>query len=79
MVFLKGSILVLLLFIFFINDLNLAIIDSRVFHCAEDKCLFDVQYSVVEISRFFNKDFKLLLRWLNFNGIYLNDTQAEDK
>ena len=79
MVFLKGFILVLLLFIFFINDLNLAIIDSRVFHFAEDKCLLDVQHSVVEISRFFNKDFKLLLRWLNFNGIYLNDTQAEDK
>lgn len=47
------------------------------FYFAEDKCLLNVKDSIAKISRFVNKDLKLLQRWLNFNAIYMNGTKAE--
>ena len=46
----RGSVLGSLLFLIFINDLNIAIKHSETFHFADDNCLLSIKDSVKQIQ-----------------------------
>ena len=58
----QGSVLGSLLFLIFINDLNIAIKHSEIFHFADDTCLLNIKDSVKQIIKVVNKDLKLLVQ-----------------
>ena len=59
---LQGSVLCPLLFLIFINDLNIAIKHSETFHFADDTCLLNIKDSVKQINKVVNKDLKFLVQ-----------------
>ena len=61
-----------LLFLLYINDLNLAVKHCKVHHFADDANLLYTNSSIKKVNAFFNKDFKNLTNWLNANKISLN-------
>ena len=73
----QGSVLGPLLFLIFINDLNIAIKHSETFGFADDTCLLNVKDSVKQINKAVNKDLKFLVKWLNANKISLNVAKTE--
>ena len=73
----QGSVLGPLLFLIFINDLNIAIKHSETFHFADDTCLLIIKDSVKQINKVVNKDLKFLVQWLNANKISLNVARTE--
>ena len=73
----QGSVLGPLLFLIFINDLNIAIENSETFHYADDTCLLNIKYSIKKINKVVNKDLKFLTQWLHANKIYFNVAKAE--
>ena len=73
----QGSVLGLLLFLIFINDLNIAIKHSETFHFADDTCLLNIEDSVKHINKVVNKDLKFPGQWLNPNKISLNVAKTE--
>ena len=73
----QGSVLGPLLFLIFINDLNIAIKHSETFHFADDTCLLNIKDSVKQINKVVNKDLKFLVQWLNANRISLNVAKTE--
>ena len=61
------SVLGPLLFLIFINDLNIAIKNSETFHFADDTCLLNIKDSIKKINKVVNKDRKFLIQWLHAN------------
>ena len=56
-----GSVVGPLLFLIFINDLNIAIKNSETFHFADDTCLLNIKDSVKKINKIDNNDLKFLI------------------
>ena len=73
----QGSVLGPLLFLIFINDLNIAIKNSETFHFADDTCLLNIKDSIKKINKVVNKDLKFLVQWLHANKISLNVAKTE--
>ena len=61
------SVLELLLFLIFINDLNIAIKSSETFHFSDDASLLNIKDSIKKISSVVNKDLKFLIQWVHAN------------
>ena len=61
----------LLLFLLYINDLNLAIKHLKVHHFADDTNLLYTNNSIKKLNKFLNKDLKKLTNWLSNNKITL--------
>ena len=68
----QGSVLGLLLFLLYINDLNLATKSYKVHHFADDTNLLCVSNSIKKLNKQVNADLKHLVNWLNANKISLN-------
>ena len=68
----KGSVLGLLLFLVYINDLNQALKFCKVHHFADDTNLIHFSKSVYRLNKYVNLDLKNLTYWLNANRILLN-------
>ena len=66
---LEGSLLGLLLFIIFINDLNVLITSSKVHHFADDTNLLLINKSLKKINSLINHDLTLLVQWLRASEI----------
>ena len=72
----QGSVLGLLLFLIFINDLNIAIKNSETFDFA-DNCLLNIKDSIKKINKVVNKDFKFLIQGLYTKKISLDVAKTE--
>ena len=57
----QGSALGPLLFLIFINDLSIAIKNSKTFHFADDTCLLNIKDSIKKINKVVNKVLKFLI------------------
>ena len=64
----QGSVLDLLLFLVYVNDLNQAL---KVHHFADDTNLIHFSKSVYRLNKNVNLDLKNLIYWLNANRISL--------
>ena len=73
----QGSVLGPLLFLIYINDLNKAIVHSKVHHFADDTNLLLTGNSLKKINKFMNHDLRLLCHWLRANKISLNAGKSE--
>ena len=66
-----------LLFLIYINDLNVAINYAIVHHFADDTNLLITGKSLKSIKKHTNIDLKLLCNWLKANKISLNSSKTE--
>ena len=66
-----------LLFLLYINDLNLAIKHCKVHHFADYTNLLYTNNSIKKLNKFLNKDLKNLTNWLNANKMTLNFDKTE--
>ena len=73
----QASVLGPLLFLLYINDLNLAIKHCKVHHVADDRNLLYTNNSTKKLNKLLNKNFKNLTNWLNANKIYFNVDKTE--
>ena len=73
----QGSVLGPLLFLLYINDLNLSIKNSLTYHFADDTNLLKIANSYKKIQKSLNIDLKNLVSWLLANKISLNKTKTE--
>ena len=73
----QGSILGPLLFLLYINDLNLAIKHCKAHHFADDTNLLYTDNSINKLNKFLNKDLHNLTNCLNANKITLNFDKSE--
>ena len=73
----QGSVLDPLLFLIFINDLNIAIKHCETFHFADDTCLLNIKDSIKQMNKAANKYLKFLVQWLNANKISLIVAKTE--
>ena len=73
----QGSVLGPLLFLLYINDLNVAIQHSTTHHFADDTNLLLINKSLKQINKLVNHDLKLLCEWLRANKISLNVSKTE--
>ena len=73
----QGSVLGLLLFLLYKNDLNQAIKFCKIPHVADDTNLLCLSNSIKKMSKLVNADLKHLTNWLNANKIWLNVKKTE--
>ena len=73
----QGSVLGLLLFLLYINDLRKAIQHSSVRHFADDTNLLYTSKYLKKINKHINHDIKHLCQWLRSNKISLNASKTE--
>ena len=73
----QGSLLGPLLFLLYINDLNKAVVHSKVHHFADDTNLLYASHSLKNLDKTVNFDFSNLVQWLRANKISLNVNETE--
>ena len=73
----QGSILGLLLFLIYINDLHTCIKYARTYHFADDTNLLTFNSSLKKLNKQVNTDLTLLVNWLRSNKISLNTKMTE--
>ena len=73
----QGSVLGPLLFILFINDLNLAVQYSSVHQFADDTNLLVVEKSLKQLNKKVNRNLKLTVEWVRANKLSLNANKTE--
>ena len=73
----QGSVLGPLLFLIYINDLNLCIKHSKTVHFADDTSLLNCNQSLKKLNKQVNLDLRLLNEWLRANKICLNTDKTE--
>ena len=74
---LQGSVLRMLLFLIYINELNYAIKSSKVHHFAGDANLLHFSKSITRLSKCVNLDMENLTDWLNAKKIFLSMQKTE--
>ena len=73
----QGSVLGPLLFLIYINDLNIALKYSTVRHFADDTILLIKNKSLKQIKKHLNLDLRHLCKWLQANKISLDSSKTE--
>ena len=73
----KGSVLGPILFLLYINDLNQAIVHSKVHHFADDTNFLYASHSLKKLNKTINFDLSNLVQWLRANKISLNVNKTE--
>ena len=73
----QGSILGPLLFLIYINDMNQALNECKVYHFADDTNLLFSDPDPKQIKKVMNKELKLLYEWLCANRLSLNVAKTE--
>ena len=73
----QGSVLGLLLFLIYINDLNHAIQFYKVHHFADDTNLLHFNKSITKLDEYLNLDMQNLTDWFNTNKISQNVQKTE--
>ena len=68
----QGSVLGLLLFLVYVNDMSQVIQHSEMHHFADDTNLSYSSNSMKKINKFVNHDLKIIVHWLRANRISLN-------
>ena len=73
----QGSVSGPLLFLIYVDDLNVAIKHCKVHHFTDDTNLLNINKSPKHLNKFINIDLKNLKKWLNANKISLNVSKTE--
>ncbi len=73
----QGSILGPLLFLIYINDMNEALVNCRVFHFADDTNLLFSHENPDKLHNIINQELKVLFNWLCANRLSLNVSKTE--
>ena len=73
----QGSVLEPLLFLLCINDLNKAVVHSKVHHFADDTNFLCASYSLKNLNKTVNFDLSNLVQWLTANKMSLNVNKTE--
>ena len=73
----QGSVLGPLLFIIYINDLNIALKYCSTLHYADDTSLLIKNKSLKQMKKYLNFDLRNLTKWLKANKISLNASKTE--
>ena len=73
----QGSVLGLLLFLIYINDLNTCISNSKVYNFADDTNLLHINSWNKRLQKNINNDLRRLTNWLDAKKISLNTTKTE--
>ena len=73
----QGSVLGLLLFLIYINDLHKCIKYFKTYHFADDTSIMQSHFSLQILSKGINKDLSNLSNWLKTNKLSLNIKKTE--